>query len=83
MIGIRDDAGEELTVTLEELRITEEELRRQNEELASAQEVILAERQRYQELFNFAPDGYMVTDANGVIHEANLAAADLLGRQRR
>jgi PAS domain S-box-containing protein len=83
MIGLRDDASEELTVTLEELRVIEEVLRRQNEELAAAQTVILAERQWYQELFIFAPDGYLVTDADGLIHESNLAAAELLGRQRR
>jgi len=37
------------------------------------------ERQRYLELFNFAPDGYLVTDVDGVIQEANLAAGMLLG----
>jgi PAS domain S-box-containing protein len=32
----------------------------------------------YRELFEFAPDGYLVTDHIGVIKEANLAAAMLL-----
>jgi len=35
-------------------------------------------RLRYQELFDFAPDGYLVTDWHGVIQEANQAAAELL-----
>jgi PAS domain S-box-containing protein len=35
-------------------------------------------RLRYQELFEFAPEGYLVTDANGIISEANHAAAALL-----
>ena len=39
------------------------------------------ERRRYQELFDFAPDGYLVTDAGGIIHEANRAAAALLNAQ--
>ncbi|CAA9401470.1 hypothetical protein AVDCRST_MAG94-5938, partial [uncultured Leptolyngbya sp.] len=42
-----------------------------------------AERQRYQELFEFAPDGYLVTDAQGKIQEANLAAARLLNIEQR
>jgi PAS domain S-box-containing protein len=35
-------------------------------------------RMRYQEFFEFAPDGYLVTDALGVILEANHATAALL-----
>ncbi|PWU09066.1 MAG: hypothetical protein C5B50_28375 [Verrucomicrobia bacterium] len=33
---------------------------------------------RYRDLFKFAPVGYLVTNAQGVIEEANLAVADLL-----
>ncbi len=32
----------------------------------------------YQDLFDSAPDGYLVTDAKGIIHQANPAAARLL-----
>ena len=35
-------------------------------------------RQRYQELFDFAPDGYLLTDPAGVIQQANRAAVALL-----
>jgi PAS domain S-box-containing protein len=35
------------------------------------------ERRRYQELFEFAPDAYLVTDCSGVIQEANQVAAVL------
>jgi len=38
-----------------------EDLRVQNEELAAARQAVETERQRYQELFDFAPDGYLVT----------------------
>jgi PAS domain S-box-containing protein len=69
---------EELNVTLEELKIAEEELHQQAEELALSHESAAAEHQRYRELFNFAPDGYVVTDPQGVIVEANRAAAALL-----
>ncbi len=70
---------QELSTTLEELQVAEEELAQQNEVLISAQEGLERERQRYQELFEFAPDGYLVTDELGVIREANRAAEALLG----
>jgi PAS domain S-box-containing protein len=70
--------NQELQQTLEELQVVEEELCQQNEELASAREALELERQRYQDLFEFAPDGYLVTDVHGVIQEANNAAATLL-----
>ncbi|WP_026731980.1 PAS domain-containing sensor histidine kinase [Fischerella sp. PCC 9605] len=69
---------EELNTALEELHVAEEELRQQNEELATARQAMELERQRYQELFEFAPDGYLVTDPQGKIQEANRAAARLL-----
>ncbi|MGE5446252.1 MAG: PAS domain S-box protein, partial [Ignavibacteriales bacterium] len=65
---------EHLSNTLEELRVAREELRQQNEELIAAQQILESERQRYRELFEFAPDGYLVTDVSGVIQEANHAA---------
>lgn len=71
-------AFEELRTALEELHVTEEELRQQNEQLILAQEDLELERLRYQELFEFAPDGYLVTDTNGKILEANRAAVTVL-----
>jgi two-component system, NarL family, invasion response regulator UvrY len=70
---------EDLHIALEELHVAEEEQYQQNEALAAARLTAEAERQRYQELFDFAPDGYLVTDADGTIQEANRAAAILLG----
>lgn len=68
----------ELYTALEELQMAQEELRSSNEELAAARQVAEAERQRYQDLFEFAPDGYIVLGAEGTIQEANCAAARLL-----
>jgi two-component system, cell cycle sensor histidine kinase and response regulator CckA len=73
-----EQANQELQVTLEELKSAEEELRYQNEQLAYANEMIEQEHHRYQDLFEFAPDGYLVTDVLGNIEEANHAAATLL-----
>jgi PAS domain S-box-containing protein len=70
--------NEELQQTLEELQIVEEELRQQNEQLLIAREIAELERRRYQDLFEFTPDGYLVTDKLGIIQEANHAASSLL-----
>jgi signal transduction histidine kinase len=69
---------EELETTLEELSIAEDELRRQAEEISQSRRLLEAERQRYQELFEFAPYGYLVTDPSGKIMEANRVVAGLL-----
>ena len=52
----------------------------QNEQLSVG---IDRERTRYRELFDLAPDAYLVTDVNGTIREANLAAGHLLGIERK
>lgn len=71
-------AFKELGIVSEELQVVVEELQQQNEALAIARLEVEIQRQRYQELFDFAPDGYLVTDPSGTIQEANRAAANLL-----
>lgn len=62
---------EEMQTSLEASIVIEEELLQQSEQ-------VLAERQRYYDLFQFAPDAYLLTDAYGLILEANAAARKLL-----
>ena len=50
-------------------------------ELEIGQRSLGGELDRYQELFDFAPDGYFVTDANGDIVNANRAATLMFGSQ--
>ena len=76
--GLLPQALEELQSTVEELRVADEEMRVQNDELAHGRLRLESERQRYQDLFDFAPDGYLVTDLDGIILEANRAASRLL-----
>ena len=77
------DAG----LLLEELNVAEEELHAQHDEIVSSRERVEEERSRYAELFELAPDAYVVTDAAGTIQEANQVAQDFLGlrpdRRRR
>jgi two-component system, cell cycle sensor histidine kinase and response regulator CckA len=72
------DAHEALQRTLEEVELAERELAQQNEELIAAREALEVERHRYRELFELAPDGYVISDAQGIVEEANHAAAALL-----
>jgi PAS domain S-box-containing protein len=80
---IIDQAFEELQTSLEELHVAQEELTQQNEELMLTRNELEAERQRYHSLFEFAPDGYLVTSIDGIILEANRAAADMLAVAQR
>ena len=69
---------EALRASLEELRVAEEDLSQQHNDLAVARHRLETAQQRYQALFEFAPDGYLVTNHLGVIQEVNHAGAALL-----
>lgn len=55
-----------------------EESAAQHGALAAAHAELKIEKNRYQDLFDFAPDGYLVTDEMGAILEINQAGAALL-----
>ena len=81
-VGAADAARlvrEALSLTAEELRVAEESLREMDRGLEAANVLAEAERQRYHELFEFAPDAYFVTDHDGVFLEANARASEMLG----
>ena len=69
--------------TLHELRVHQIELEIQNEELRRAQVDLDAARARYFDLYDLAPVGCFTISEQGLILEANLAAATLLGVARR
>jgi len=75
-----DEAVAELSTTLEELRVADEELRRQNDELELARAEAEAMANRYLELFDLLPAGYVITDREGRVLELNRHAAEMLGR---
>jgi PAS domain S-box-containing protein len=66
-----------LAAALEGLQQLSENLRVENEELFETRQTVEVERERYVRLFEFAPDGYLVTNLVGVIQETNRAAAAL------
>jgi PAS domain S-box-containing protein len=75
-------ALDELVNALEEVHVLSEELSLQHSQLQVAQLTLAIERQQYFDLFDLAPDGYFVTDIQGVIEQINQTAATLLNRRQ-
>ena len=69
----------ELGSASQTLQLATEELCQQNQELTEARNLLEIERQRYKDLFDFAPDAYLVTDLDGKIQEANRACSEVFG----
>ncbi len=76
-------AFKELGTASEELQVAVEALHKQAEELEASRAQVEAERLRYQNLFEFMPCAYLVTDLQGKILEANYAATTLLNIEQR
>ncbi len=67
---------------LHELQVHQVELELQNAELERSRDALEAALERYTDLYDFAPVGYLTLTRDGGIYSANLTAADLLGVPR-
>ena len=80
---LRELSSADLKKLVHELGTHQIELEMQNEELLRAREELEVSRNKYAELYDFSPDGHFTVTARGLIQEANLTGAELLGVDRR
>ncbi len=66
-----------------QLRVHQEELQIINEDLVKAQKQLAHTRDRYADLYEFAPVGYISVDDSHAIRQSNLTACAMLGRSRK
>ena len=80
---VRDPATRPETLRLlHELQVHQVELEMQNEELRRSHAEMDALQERYRNLYDKAPVGYCTLSVQGIVMEANLTAAALLGVPR-
>ena len=77
-----DDIRRSKLELLTELQIYQSELETQNRELRAAQHQLEESHNRYANLYDYAPVGYLTVDKTGHILSINLTGATLLGNER-
>jgi PAS domain S-box-containing protein len=77
------DREGEFQAVLHELEVFQIELEMQNRELQESQQALEDSHERYVNLYDFAPVGYLTLSDQGTIKEINLTLASLFGVERK
>ena len=80
---IKAMSSEEIRQAFLDLQAHQAQLELQNQKLRRTREKLEVSMQRYFELFDLAPVGYITVNVRGLIIEANLAAARMLGTTKK
>jgi len=80
--SLKDLSVQNVQSLVHELQVHQIELEMQNEELRNAQVLLEEARSKYSDLYEFAPVGYFTLDKMGLILDANLKGATLLGLEK-
>ncbi len=73
---------EEINSIVHELKVYQIELEMQNDELRKTQSELEQIKARYFDIYDLAPEGYLILSEKGLIIESNLTAAVMLGESK-
>ena len=74
--------NQELSVHQNEIEMLQKELKQSSDGLITSHEDLKKSLDRYTELYDFAPTGYLTLERDGTIIQVNLTAAKMLGVER-
>lgn len=75
-------SAQAMEILMHELMVHKVELEMQNEELKNMSNLMEDSRDRYMNLYEFAPVGFITVSRDGLIREINLTACTMLGVDR-
>jgi len=76
-------SSEQIRRLVHELDVYRVELEMQNEELRRTQEELEEALDKYTDLYDYAPVGYLIVQSYGIITSANITAGSILGEDRK
>jgi PAS domain S-box-containing protein len=80
--NLKDLDSEKVMQVMQELQTHQIELEMQNEELKQSHLDLEESREKYSDLYNFAPVGYITLNEKGVITMSNITSNQLLGIEK-